>query len=454
MKRIITGILLLLTSSLYAQKNSQLPQATGTGKGGSVTIVQSGISKKILTDSIIAPAKKYADSLQAVINGLLSNKQATLVSGTNIKTINGVALPGSGNIQLNGNDSVYVDFTILNDSNVVFRRMNGGRDTLTVRSPQNITGLITPGTNVTLTGNGTVANPYVISSVGGSGSDTTKWQLIGNNIYNTNSGNVYIGATTGTGQKFEVTRNGNYMRFGDGTTPYIELQGSVNYPGFRLITPLQEAWLFSIGAGGPNFSINYQGRDRFVIRTNGQIDLGGSFGNPNLQVNINGDILAKRYVTGTNAIFSNLATGLQKPTTTGILKPTVSDATGQLSFLDEQIVVIDTTTTTSNIIVKSFTLSPYTITRFQIQALAVSQTTSTGSYDSRKSQIFLLNGTSVVTSGTLRDLEPNQNLGSIAAGLNFTMTVVGNDVRITLINNGQGTDWKLIIKIDTKSTLP
>lgn len=164
-----------------------------------------------------------------------------------------------------------------------------------------------------------------------------------------------------------------------------------------------------------------------------------------------GILQLKKNVLAQNAKFSNLSTTNIPPATVGITKPVITDINGNQSFLDQQIMMFDTITTTSNIVAKTFTLNPYTTTRFEVQALA---TTLTGGYNSRKAQTFYLNGSNLVNSGTLRDLEPNENLGSIAAGLGFTLTNVGNDVRLTLINNGQSTDWKLIIKIDKKSTFP
>ena len=57
--------------------------------------------------------KSEAETLYATLDGL-NNKQDKLVSGTNIKTINGTSILGSGNITIEGGrdiTTVYVDLT-------------------------------------------------------------------------------------------------------------------------------------------------------------------------------------------------------------------------------------------------------------------------------------------------------------------------------------------------------
>lgn len=53
------------------------------------------------------PAKENA--VQQKINDIIDNKQDTLVSGTNIKTINNTSLLGSGNIDIQGGSTITID---------------------------------------------------------------------------------------------------------------------------------------------------------------------------------------------------------------------------------------------------------------------------------------------------------------------------------------------------------
>ena len=94
MKKLMLGLIILLTANVYAQTPapvSSFPVATGKGEGSFLYTIQGGISKKILTDSISKQAKNYADSVAAL-------KQAALVSATNIKTVNGNSLLGAGDV--------------------------------------------------------------------------------------------------------------------------------------------------------------------------------------------------------------------------------------------------------------------------------------------------------------------------------------------------------------------
>ena len=90
----------------------------------------------------------------------------------------------------------------------------------------NITGLISAGTNITLSGNGTAGTPYVINSSGGGGSQspwTGNINGAGYQLYST--GNIGIGSTnpgqaldvagniraTGTNQMIVGSDNANYL---------------------------------------------------------------------------------------------------------------------------------------------------------------------------------------------------------------------------------------------------
>lgn len=71
-------------------KVSELPEASQINNNDLIMIVQSGINKKITKDNSLNP--------------LVEGKQDTLVSGTNIKTINNTSLLGSGNISIEGTE--------------------------------------------------------------------------------------------------------------------------------------------------------------------------------------------------------------------------------------------------------------------------------------------------------------------------------------------------------------
>lgn len=62
-----------------------------------------------------------------------------------------------------------------------------------------IAGLITAGTNVTLTGSGTLADPYVINVIGGSGVVETIVAGTGINVDNTDPANPIVSTTGGSG---------------------------------------------------------------------------------------------------------------------------------------------------------------------------------------------------------------------------------------------------------------
>lgn len=133
MKKLIFFALIFGSISSMAQKITDLPVATGQGIGGVTIVVQNGVTKKIPIDSISATSKKYADSLKAVLviasnanagniatnttaiaanttniatnttniaanTTAITTKQPTLVSGSTIKTIDGLPLLGAGDI--------------------------------------------------------------------------------------------------------------------------------------------------------------------------------------------------------------------------------------------------------------------------------------------------------------------------------------------------------------------
>ena len=62
---------------------------------------------------VSATELQYLNSVTSNVQDQINSKQATLVSGTNIKTINGSDLLGSGNLVVGGNLSTYIDQSAL-----------------------------------------------------------------------------------------------------------------------------------------------------------------------------------------------------------------------------------------------------------------------------------------------------------------------------------------------------
>lgn len=82
-------------------------EATGSGTGSfAVTLTNSSIIGKVLTGftagaGVVAATDSILQAFQKVV-GNIANKQDTLVSGTNIKTINGSSVLGSGDLVISG----------------------------------------------------------------------------------------------------------------------------------------------------------------------------------------------------------------------------------------------------------------------------------------------------------------------------------------------------------------
>lgn len=83
----------------YAQAVAMLSGSIPSVTWASLTGTPTTIAGYGITD---AYTKTYIDSLQSTLNSSISGKQATLVSGTNIKTINSTSLLGSGDIVIGG----------------------------------------------------------------------------------------------------------------------------------------------------------------------------------------------------------------------------------------------------------------------------------------------------------------------------------------------------------------
>lgn len=84
----LNGLKLVPVSDFTASSGTQVVLASGAAAGDSVCIVASGT---------FAVANTYT---QAQTDALLAAKQAALVSGANIKTVNGTSLVGSGDVAI------------------------------------------------------------------------------------------------------------------------------------------------------------------------------------------------------------------------------------------------------------------------------------------------------------------------------------------------------------------
>lgn len=104
--RILMIFGLLISYIAQAQSDTlelSLQEIDSTGK----LVIKSSVpatlaSKLTILDSVTFSTKAYRQKLADSVNGLLTGKQATLVSGTNIKTINGSTVLGSGDLVVSG----------------------------------------------------------------------------------------------------------------------------------------------------------------------------------------------------------------------------------------------------------------------------------------------------------------------------------------------------------------
>lgn len=96
-----------------SQIKLQSPVQSVAGKTGTITLDASDIANGTVSNT----EYQYLDGVTSGIQSQLNAKQATLVSGTNIKTINGTSVLGSGDIVVGGggiSDGDYGDITVSN----------------------------------------------------------------------------------------------------------------------------------------------------------------------------------------------------------------------------------------------------------------------------------------------------------------------------------------------------
>jgi hypothetical protein len=211
-------------------------------------------------------------SSQTDLQGALDSKQATLVSGTNIKTINGSSLLGSGDLTISGSNIYNADGTLT------------GARTLTLGG-------------VALTIAGTTSSRFQAN------------------------GNLGIGTTTDAGFKLDVNGNARVS----GTINVTQVSGNV----FRLTN----GTYFHSTAGGVQTIDYYNG---FVFQNAGEVNIKASFG---------GNIrFLRQSIFGTDGV-NNASAQLQVDSTTkGFLPPrmTTSQKTA-IASPAAGLVVYDTT---------------------------------------------------------------------------------------------------------------
>ena len=139
-----------------------------TGGGGSVsitgaasTIVSSNLtasralisnsSGKVAVSAVTSTELGYLDGVTSAIQTQLNNKQATLVSGSNIKTINNQSILGSGNITISGGSGGGITLSdvadYLGDNGYVTRSSAGALANVSALTPS-ISGMADSGINI------------------------------------------------------------------------------------------------------------------------------------------------------------------------------------------------------------------------------------------------------------------------------------------------------------------
>lgn len=204
-----TGNVALPLTTLLNGKSIAITDApTFTGTASFVGITASGTVSLPAATSIGAVSQtelSYLDGVTSAIQTQLNGKQATLVSGTNIKTVAGQSLLGSGNIVIQSDtiSSIFANSQTFTASG-----------TFTV--PAGVTKVLVEGCGGGGAGGGTSSNKFAGSGGGGS--------VGGTNVFNVVSGST-MNITIGAGGVGSTTSGGN------GGTTSISGAISLNYIG-------------------------------------------------------------------------------------------------------------------------------------------------------------------------------------------------------------------------------
>ena len=225
-------------------------------------------------------------SSQTDLQSALNAKQATLVSGTNIKTINGTTILGSGDIVI----AAITSLNGLTASTQTFAVASTGTD-FTITSTTATHTFAIPTASASARGLLSSANWTTFNNkIGGSGTANylpkfTAASTIGNSvIYETVSGNVGIGTTldlykldvAGTGRFISQSLTGNSLIFGN-----AEYQWNFNTSIFKAILSLGigSSNFLNFGYDTPNSLINIFNAGNVEINTN-YFTVGGAANSP------------------------------------------------------------------------------------------------------------------------------------------------------------------------------
>jgi hypothetical protein len=267
-----------------------------------------------------------------------NNKQDALVSGTNIKTINGTTILGSGNLAINSITSL----NGLTAGTQLFAVASTGTD-FTITSTTDTHTFAIPTASASARGLLSSANWTTFNNkIGGTGTTNylpkfTAASTIGNSvIYETVSGNIGIGTTldlykldvAGTGRFVSQSLTGSPLFIGN-----AEFQWNFNTSIFKAILSLGYGAnnILNIGYDAPDGLIRIYNAGNIQFATN-YFSLGGDANNPissarmNVESTTQGVLIPRMTTAQINAIASP-ATGLNVYNTT-LQQPCFYDGSG------------------------------------------------------------------------------------------------------------------------------